>query len=267
MDRYQLERFEIQDAGNNNIVILITGTRLYKPILERAFEGYYFSRTFDDRYGCFNWGTYVYNVGPLVRDKIADFLRVLQSSIYIHDDLTETFALDFHTKLAPSGYTRTTIGRLVYVAKPYNRRTGDKAQADKLATALLDFIRSHPSYAQTDVIVAIPPSNPDKSFDLPTYLVSRIAMTLGKIDATHWLQKVRKTQPMKRCRTIRDKIDNVRNAYAPSPEASFRGKKVLIVDDIYQSGFTMHEVGRTIFAAGAVVVFGLAATKTALDLR
>jgi predicted amidophosphoribosyltransferase len=267
MDRYQIERFDVQDADNKNFVILITGTQLYKQILQRAFHGYYFSRTFDDRYGRFDWGTYVYDVDESTYERIVEFLRLLHKSIYIHDDLTETFALDFHTQLAPHGYKRTQTGSLVYAAKPYNQTTGDRDKADELANALSDFIHCHPSYAEVDTVVAVPPSNIDKSFDLPTHLVDRIAARTGKEDATSWIRKVRDTKQMKNCETIQQKIDNVRNAYMASSDAIFEDKTVLLIDDIYQSGFTINEVGRTIRAAGAVSVFGLVATKTALDLQ
>ncbi len=51
MDHYQLTRFEMKDAGDNNVVVLVTGPLRYKAILQRAFNQYYFSRTFEDRFG------------------------------------------------------------------------------------------------------------------------------------------------------------------------------------------------------------------------
>jgi predicted amidophosphoribosyltransferase len=51
-----------------------------------------------------------------------------------------------------------------------------------------------------------------------------------------------------------------------SEDADVRGKTVLLVDDIYQSGFTLNEVGRVLFEAGAESVLGLVATKTGRDM-
>jgi hypothetical protein len=266
MARHQIERFDVQDAGNNNIVILVSGPQLYKAILERAFAGYYFSRTFDDRYGRFDWGTYVYNIDPPARQPVVDLLDLLTTSIFIEDDLTESFSLDFHTRFVVGGYVRTETGQLVYEAKPYGPGSGSRTKADELADRMLSFTQQHPSYRNADVIVAVPPSNPNKRFDLPTHLVARLSASLGKPNVSNWIRKVRATKPMKDCGTIQEKIDNVRGAFAPTPEAEFPGKKILLVDDIYQSGFTMNEVGRAVFAAGATYVFGLAATKTSKDI-
>jgi hypothetical protein len=37
------------------------------------------------------------------------------------------------------------------------------------------FICAHPTYRDADLMVAVSPSNPNKPFDLPTYLVETIA--------------------------------------------------------------------------------------------
>ena len=150
----------------------------------------------------------------------------------------------------------------VYAAKPYRPGTGSASKADELADLMRVFIESHPTYAAADVLVAVPPSNPNKPFDLPAHLVQRLAGQLGKPNATAWVRKVRPTRPMKDCETPQEKLDNVRGAFAVTPAADFAGKSVLLIDDIYQSGFTINEVGHVIGEAGASRVLGLAATKT-----
>jgi predicted amidophosphoribosyltransferase len=44
-------------------------------------------------------------------------------------------------------------------------------------------------------------------------------------------------------------------------QSEIQGKNILLVDDIYQSGFTMHEVASTLRALGAKGIYGLVATK------
>jgi predicted amidophosphoribosyltransferase len=70
---------------------------------------------------------------------------------------------------------------------------------------------------------------------------------------------------MKECQTIQEKVDNLAGAFAADP-AVIAGKSVIILDDIYQSGFSINEVGRAVRDAGARLVLGLTATKTAHDL-
>ena len=69
-------------------------------------------------------------------------------------------------------------------------------------------------------------------------------------------------------KTIQEKIDNVRGAFTLTPRrsAQVQGHSVIVLDDIYQTGFTLNEVGRVLIASGAREVLGLVATKTAQDL-
>ncbi len=270
MDHFSLQKYEVQDAGNNNIVILVTGNRVYKQILSRAFPRHFLSRTFDDRYMRFEWGTYIYNVNEQTKREVFALLEACAQHIFLDDDLTECFALNYHTEIKPSGgYKRTDIGNLVYQAKPYGRNPTSRNYhaANLLAQKMIAFIENHPLYKHSNVIVTAPPSNRNKPFDLPTVLAQNILDTYDTmIDGTAWLVKIRETQPMKNCRTIPAKIDNVRNAFTISENADFLNKTVLLIDDIYESGFTLNEIGQVLFAAGAKYVLGLVGTKTGRDM-
>jgi hypothetical protein len=270
MDHFSLNAYEVQDAGKNNIVVLVSGSREYKRILSRAFPSYFLSRTFDDRYMRYEWGTYVYNADPAITNDVTTLLDLCQQHVFLDDDLTECFALDYHTVLNPSGgYSRTSTGSLVYQAKPYNRKPSKRNfnATHALAQQMLAFIQQHPTYKRSEVILASPPSRLNKPFDLPSELVQHILDSYDTmVDGRQWIKKVQATRPMKDCHTIPDKINNVRNAFAVTENARFQGETVLLVDDIYQSGFTMNEIGKILFEAGAATVLGLVATKTGRDI-
>ncbi|HID61442.1 MAG TPA: hypothetical protein EYP49_01660 [Anaerolineae bacterium] len=261
----------MKDAGSNNVVVLVTGSLRYKAILQRAFNRYYFSRTFEDRFGRYEWGTYIYNIDSSERVRVEALLRMFQEVVCIEDDLTETFALGYHTQMDPARrYARTDLGDLVYRAKPYR---GDftperRRVADEIVEQMTRFIQSHPTYARAEIIAAAPPSVPGRP-NLPVYLVEQLVACLNKANGTAWITKTRPTRPMKDCETIQEKIDNVRGAFTLTSQGStqIRGRSVIVVDDIYQTGFTLNEVGRVLIANGAREVMGLVATKTAQDLR
>lgn len=270
MDHYQLIRFELKDASNDNAVVLIMGSLCYKAILQRAFGQFYFSRTFEDRFRRFEWGTYIYNIDRPGRDQIKTLLRTFQEVVCIEDDLTETFALEYHTQMDPGGrYIRTNLGELVYQAKPYRGAWTSKHRqsADSIVEKMIEFIQVHPTYSRAGIIIAAPPSRPG-SPNLPVYLAKQITTHLGKVDGTSWVKKARNTKPMKDCQTIQEKINNVKDACEVSPQYydQVKGQLVILLDDIYQTGFTLNEVGRILFEAGAAMVLGLVATKTSRDL-
>lgn len=63
---------------------------------------------------------------------------------------------------------------------------------------------------------------------------------------------------------IKEKTDNIKDAFTIVDPIMFQGKRVIIVDDIYQSGVTLHEVATALQPIGADVL-GLVATKTIRD--
>lgn len=268
MDCFTLTKFEIQPATDNQLLVLAMGSQVYKAILARAFPRNFMSRTFEDRRGRYEWGTYIHDVDDTVRLQVENLLRLFESYLYIEDDLTETFALDYHTAMLPTGsYSRTAIGDLVYRAKPYNRpvRPSNHAKTSELAEHFLTFIRIHLGYNSSDIVIPVPPSDPTKEFNLPIELVRRIAAELGIADGTGLVNRTRATKPMKDCTTPQEKINNVRHAFAVTNRDDLEGKNVLLIDDVYASGFTINEVGRVLREAGAQAVFGLVATKTSRD--
>ena len=269
MDCFTLTKFEIQPATDKQVLMLAVGSQVYKTILARALPRHFMSRTFEDRRGRYEWGTYIHDVDDDARLQVENLLQLFKDYIYIEDDLTETFALDYHTAMSPTGsYPRTAIGELVYRAKPYNRpvRPSNYARASELAAHFLTFIRTHPGYSRSDIVLPIPASDPTKAFNLPVELVKKITAELGMIDGNGLVNRVRVTRPMKDCTTPQEKINNVRNAFAVTNRNALEDKNVLLIDDVYASGFTINEVGRVVLEAGAQAVFGLVATKTSRDV-
>ena len=227
MDHFTLTDYRIQDAGGGQIAVMVTGNRVYKTVLTRAFPGHFMSRAFDDRYGHYEWGTYIHGVDEDMQKQVVALLNLCKRHVFIQDDLTETFALGYHTETTPSGgWNYTEMRDLVYGAKPYSRPVTDahKANAIKLAQHLAAFITQHPSYGRASVVISVP-GRPGKTYDLPTVLARHIAVACSKIDGSGFVRKVRETHPAKDCKTEQEKIDNVRNAFAVTPGSDLTGRR------------------------------------------
>lgn len=269
MDRYQLVRFALtRNPQSGDLLLMVDGATAYKAVFSRAFPNLYFSRTFEDQFGNYSWGTYIKGATEADKTQLEAFGYLLQSAVLIDDDLDECYALSLHSQTSASGsFERTPIGQVVYMAKPYNRppNPSNREKADELAGLMANFIQQHPSYTRADCIVAVPPSNPNKPFDLPTHLAQTIGtLTRLPVEPTA-IRKIRATRPMKDCKTVQEKIGNLKDAFQADP-STVANKTVILLDDIYQTGFSINEVGRTLRQAGAKLVFGLTATKTFQDL-
>jgi SOS response regulatory protein OraA/RecX len=266
MDSFLLENYSIQERGKDKLLILLKGNRVYRSVLEKALPQNRLSKIFDDQFDRFDWGTFIYDIDSSKRAIIESLLQLCQHHVYIDDeDLTEVFALDFH-KTSATG-SRTELGKLVNQAKPYEKPVTKThyVKAQELAEKMCEFIRRHPTYSSANTIITTP-SKSQKVFDLPSELTKHIAKNLKKNDLSSRVHKQRTTKAMKNCKTIQEKFENVHNAFAVTQNAKLKGLNIILVDDIYHTGFTMNEVGRVLLEAGASSVLGLVATKTITDL-
>jgi len=87
------------------------------------------------------------------------------------------------------------------------------------------------------------------------------AVLLGEIIARQWrlplsranLQRIRWTEPQVNL-SAAERVANVRGAFAVSEPALLKGKRIILVDDVFTTGSTVAECARVLFKAGAAEV-------------
>jgi phosphoribosylpyrophosphate synthetase len=183
------------------------------------------------------------------------------SYVAIRDCMTLSFALDFDRQDGAPDKRQTVIGQLRSQAKPYDRRPTKhtRAAAEQLVARCLEFLNQVPCYAQADAVVAVPPSNPGKPFDLPTYAGQRIAAEWRRADLTGAVRTVKPREPVKTA-PLGDKLARLEETMEAS--SAVAGRTIVLIDDLYQSGTTMNYVAMKLLDAGALDVYGLAIEKT-----
>ena len=198
------------------------------------------------------------------------YLVLLQSTVTIADDADESHALDFHRLPHPgvepgvANWQHTAIGQLVNVAKSYDLASGSEADALRLASHYVDWIQKHPRYKLAHIVVAPPPSNPSKTFDLPRLIAQQVSRQYGLslVECTTLGEIV----PQK---TLRDdslaKLQNLQGKYYIPGDLT--SKTILLIDDIYETGTTVNELTRACRVSSADTVLSLTATKSALEAR
>ena len=90
----------------------------------------------------------------------------------------------------------------------------------------------------------------------------QVAAKLG-IEYLSVITKVRLTQEQKNFTNRVQKADNVKGAFSVSSPELVAGRILLLIDDIYDSGYMLREVGQTLMQAGAKAVYPLTITRTA----
>jgi hypothetical protein len=257
----QLYEYKMWLSSTGNTGILISNSEKYYEILRDAFQEYRFGPMWPDQRDVYEYGFHINRIGEEDRSKVIKLLTLFKKHIYIHDVLNQTFALDMHRIPNNEGGGRTEVGELVYHAKPYRRAVteSNKRYAIEIAKLMAVFISSHPSYNRSDLLIPVPFFG-QKAFDLPRFLADNIC-PIVEIENGHG--KVRKTKKaeMKNAASEEEKFNIIRGAFEIVDKGAFEGKRVIIIDDIYQSGNTLHELASVLQDAGAEVL-GLVATKT-----
>lgn len=109
-----------------------------------------------------------------------------------------------------------------------------------------------------DCILYVPPT---VSGDLVKNFASKIS-TILKIPISNQLHKTRKTEAQKIYQNSPLKKDNVAGAFALEAPDTVAGKSILLIDDIYDSGATLKEIGKMLTYAGATEIAPLVIAKT-----
>lgn len=164
------------------------------------------------------------------------------------------FALDFHSSYTGADWNRSGIGNLVYRLKYQSDAT--------MLPALIEHARklfaSHPDMNQFDIILPVP-SSTQREFSPVHEFCKALSSAFNKPVQTS-ISKTRQTKPQKEMQTLPQKRDNVAGAFAINNDIT--GKRVLLVDDLFDSGATLEEITKLLLKHKAARVNALTFTRT-----
>jgi hypothetical protein len=164
------------------------------------------------------------------------------------------WALGFHSRFSGSEWSRSGVGDLAYRLK-YN---DDLSVLTTLVEQTLELLRAQPEFARADSIVPVPSTTERKIQPVMAYCVA----LAGKINlpVLTLITKVHQTRPQKEMRTLAQKRANVRGAFTIT--AAVKERRILLVDDLFDSGSTLEEITRLLQKGGAASVNVLTITRT-----
>ena len=89
-----------------------------------------------------------------------------------------------------------------------------------------------------------------RGFNQALLLARQLSRAYGIATDPFVLRRIKETPPQTQLNE-EERRRNVRGAFALAPGRSLKGKKVLLVDDVYTSGATVNECSRTLTTSGA----------------
>lgn len=128
---------------------------------------------------------------------------------------------------------------------------------DELVIRAVEVIRMHYLMQAIDGIVSVPPT---KSGPLVENSARRLASALRN-KYLPVILKISLTGEQKNFTNSVQKEENVKNAFSIASPELVSGQTLLLIDDIYDSGYTMREVARTLMKAGAKAVYPFTITR------
>lgn len=109
-----------------------------------------------------------------------------------------------------------------------------------------------------DLVLFVPPTH---SGDLVKNFAEKFANSIN-VPLSSGLLKVRATNEQKIYQNSYLKQENIKDAFTYDHPDDIDGKKILLLDDIYDSGATMKEIGRLLTSMGAELIVPIAIAKT-----
>jgi len=180
----------------------------------------------------------------------------------LYGNWTEGWALDLHTvssipiEFGLFDTKRTPIGEELYLLK-YKK---ERFRAKKIAEVASDFLKT--KNWDIDLLIPVPPSNTERSFQ-PVYEIAKfIGQFLGLPINFNILRKIKSTSQLKSIEDLETRRKILKDAFHIDFNV-LKGKSVLILDDLYRSGATLNAVCDVVINVGkARKVYVLTITKT-----
>ncbi len=156
--------------------------------------------------------------------------------------------------VAASYYGVTQVGEALHRSKYEDG--GDFP--DFLLRLALKAFRNKFGQEKFDLLLYVPPT---RSGDLVKQFAQKIASVL-KLPISHNLIKTRETKEQKIFENGYLKADNVNGAFSFTTPGDIKGRSILIIDDIFDSGATIKEIGKYLTGIGASGIAPLVIAKT-----
>lgn len=153
---------------------------------------------------------------------------------------------------------RTEFGEALYKLK----YRADLTRVDPIARTVAAFVHGRSELMDIKAVLAVPPSDRQRSFQPVEALTSRIGALLGLPAPDDYLLKVKQTMPLKNVAAKRQRRGELQDAFAVLDQR-FANMHVLLFDDLFRSGETLKAVtAALLFMGNAAKVSVVAATST-----
>lgn len=156
------------------------------------------------------------------------------------------------------GAVRNTILRFKFEEKPFYYR----GLAELIAAAVCERFKG----VRFDMIAAVPLHKDrlkERGYNQAGLMAKYLSKKFSLPFADKELVKIRHTAAQSTLASADERFKNVKGAFAAAKREVFKGKTVLLTDDIFTTGATLNEVSKVIMNSGAKCVYTATAAAVA----
>jgi ComF family protein len=161
---------------------------------------------------------------------------------------------------AATDYGEETVKNLVHNFKFKCLR----AAAEPLAKLLIRYVENLRIPFTDYLIIPIPLSGKrlrERGFNQSELIAKIFALHFGLLMETKNFLRTKNTKAQSETKNLKERCENVKGCFAVNNPELFRGKKIILVDDVTTSGATFLEAARVLKSAGAKKVIALAVAR------
>ncbi len=171
-------------------------------------------------------------------------------------DFTKGYSLSSYTIPSEGRKRYTPIGRIVHNFKYKNKITPFETITDRV----ISLLKRDKDFHDIDILTCVPPYSKYPSIALS--ICEWVSQALCVPFYEDLLVRSKETLPQKSMETLGDKEKNVERVFALSETHKVEGYSVLLLDDIYDSGYTINACSKVLKSHNAKNVYVLTCTKT-----
>lgn len=156
----------------------------------------------------------------------------------------------FMSPLPYTGNVRHAMQRFKFEGKRYLGYT--------FARIALDRLREFPWTGEIDCIACVPMGKRARLYNQCAVIAAHISDELGLPFDEFAIAKIKDNPPFYTL-SRDERIKRIKGSFRVEKEEYFRGRKVLLIDDVYTTGSTMAECSSVVSRAGATEIFCMTA--------
>lgn len=161
---------------------------------------------------------------------------------------------------SPGKYRDKALASLIHSLK----FRGVRAAADSIADLLIEYAGSLGIPFHGFTVVPIPLSRERRrarGFNQSELIAKPFAERFGLPCEAACLTRVRHAKPQSETKSIAERKENIRGAFAAAHTGAVAGKNIILIDDVTTSGATFLEAARALKSKGAARIIALAAAR------